>query len=676
MSTLISPPDVATRDEPESAVRSRSSRAPGYKTVVIVGHGMVGHRLCQEIRRRPELAELRIVAIGDEPCGAYDRVHLARVLQGQDPEVLRLGAPDFYETENIQLILGDPVVAIERAAKTVLCASGRQERYDHLVLCTGAAPVLGKIPGIDGPRVRPLRTAEDAVLIRERAQEARLSCRPVVIIGGGLLGLELAHELTELGCEVDVLEGADYPLSRQLEKGAGDVLGALIGRPGLRLHLGCRVAQIVDSGDALEVKLADERTFPAALVVPAMGIRPRDQLAREAGLACDLFGGVEVSDELLTRDKNISAIGECARHRGVVYGIVAPGYAMAEQVARRLAGQPGKFRGVHVGTRLKVPGVLLSVLGESSATGLGVKSLVYQEAGVYRRLAVRRGRIIGIVSLGEWQELPRAQDALARAERLRAPQFHRFEKAERIWSGLSLSLREWPDAATVCTCMGVTCGALKALAEEGCTTVDELSRRSSAGTVCGTCKSLLATLCDASPSKDASPSGWMLWLSVASMLGALAFPFLPAFPVPETVIHPGLDVLWANQTLKQVTGFCLVGMFSLSILFSARKRLARFQFGEFQAWRVVHAALGLLCLLGAFLHTGFRLGEGLDRGLVLVFLGSTFLGGVSGGYTLLLGLVPPSAATRLRAWLVRSHIYLLWPLPVLVGFHVAKVYFF
>lgn len=200
--------------------------------------------------------------------------------------------------------------------------------------------------------------------------------------------------------------------------------------------------------------------------------------------------------------------------------------------------------------------------------------------------------------------------------------------------------------------------------------------RTGAATVCGSCRPLLATLTEELPAEPAGDSRVMQVLSLLSVLGALVFLWFPAVPYSDTVQRQGIDVLWRTSHYKQYTGFALAGLFALSIVFSMRKRLPWFRYGEFELWRVMHALIGVFCLVGGFAHTGLRLGNNLDMALGLSFLGSVLLGGVAGGYSLLETRLAPDRARALRGWLIRSHIYLLWPLPVLLGLHVAKVYFF
>ncbi len=516
---------------------------------------------------------------------------------------------------------------------------------------------------------------DDAEAIHDRTMQCIRHGLPVVIIGGGLLGIELADELVRLGAKVIVLESAQYPLSRQLEKSAGQMMAEMLRGRDLEFRSRVRVLALEEQSQGTLVQLQGENAILAGLVVPAMGIRPRDHLAREAGLSCDLFGGIEVDDNLLSADPNISAIGECARHKGMAYGLVAPGYAMAESVARRLAGVGSNFTGVQVGTRLKVTGLDLTVVGESSATGLGTRSLEFRDETNYRRLALRGGRVIGITALGTWADLSRAQEAMARAEKLRPIQVKRFEKNEPMWRNAKLSLATWPDTATVCTCMGVTCGTLKRAVAEGCANAQALAERTGASTVCGSCLPLLATLTEEHVEQPAE-SPWMMRLSLLSLFGAILFCLVPTIPYSTSVLTGGIDALFRDSLLKQITGFSTAALFLTSVVFSMRKRLSWFRWKDFEAWRVAHALIGFLCLVGAVAHTGFRLGTRLDMALILVFLGSTFLGGVAGGWSLLESRLAPERARSLRGVLIRSHIFVLWPLPVLLLVHIAKVYFF
>lgn len=671
--TLGSTPEAALRlygheTQSEGGAGVPLSQVPGR--IVVVGHGMVGQRFCEEIRARDAFAESRLVIFGDEP--AYDRVHLARVLLGAPPEDLELQSPGWYRNHNVAAISADPVVRIDREKSLVVSAGGRVEPYDVLVLALGSQPIVGKVKGNDGRDIRCLRNVRDAEDIRLLGERSRTLGLPVAIVGAGLLGLELADVLLRQGVEVDLYDSQDHPLCRQLEGSAGHVLRTLLERPGLRMHMPERIQgfEELDVGTRLTCESGVLGVY--GLVVLAMGVRPRDRLASASGLACDLFGGIDVDDTLRTSDPNIFAIGECARHRGYTFGLVAPGYAMAEVLAERLAGNPRiKFERSVVGARLKFEGLDVSALGDSAATGADVSVFSFHESGKYRRIVTASSRIVGLTVIGTWSEISRAEQALARKEKLSRAQLERFEKGDPVWRGGRLSLLDWPDAATVCTCTGVTAGALRRACAQGANTYEALCEKTGASTVCGTCMPLVESLVRA-PSEPVMPV-WLVRFSVVAVLLAIAYGVFPQIPFSTTILEIDGDFLWRDPIAKQVTGFALVGLYALGLLMVVKKRLGRFSKVSFEGLRAFHAAIGVLCLFGTLAHTGLRLGAGLDRVLILLVLVSTVLGGLAGAIP---RLFSEQSRPMVRGRLNRVHTYVLWPLPVLLVAHVVKVYFF
>lgn len=637
--------------------------------IVVVGHGMVGQRFCEEIRAREQFAGSSLRVFGDEP--PYDRVHLGRRLSGAPPADLALKEEAWFRDANVTLH-ADPVVQIDRERAVVISASGLEAPYDVLVLATGSQPVLGKIPGNTGRDVRPFRSMSDAEEVLALALRAREAGLPVAVVGAGLLGLELADGLLAEGHSVHVFDAQPYPLSRQIEANAGRALLQGLVRPGLTFHMSARIAQFREQERGTLVECEDAPAQAFGLVVLAMGVRPRDKLASAAGLTCDLFGGVEVDDVLRTSDPKIYAIGECARYRGFTFGLVAPGYAMAEVLAEHLGGRnEARFEPSAVGTRLKFEGLPVTVLGESGATGLGVDVAVYQDPKSYRRLVVSRDRLIGAVVIGEWSELSRVESALARRDRVSRAELTRFRKGEQAFRQAHLTILDWPETATVCTCTGVTAGALRRAREAGCDSLELVCQRTGASRVCGTCEQLVASLF--APVEAPKRSLWLGPLSiVAALLAAL---YLLASPIPfsDSIQEATYDALWRDKVLKQWTGFSLAGLYLVGLLMSVRKRLRWLGRLQFENLRTFHALVGVLGLVGLIVHTGLRLGHGLDRGLILVVLLGTLLGAFA-------ALSPEWASERerprLRRWVNRIHIYALWPLPVLLLAHIAKVYFF
>jgi nitrite reductase (NADH) large subunit len=356
--------------------------------IVVVGNGMAGQRLLAELDARG-LAN-GVLAIGAEPVPAYNRILLSSVLAGEATLAdIGLGDRDWYASRGIDLVTGDPVVAIDRAAKTITLASGRRESYGKLVLATGSRAIRLNLPG-----------AERAVAFRDLADIERLRAAPAgstaVVIGGGLLGLEAAYGLAKRGVRVSLVHLMDDLMERQLDATAAKLLAQEIAKRGIALHLGASTDRIeLDS-----VMLKDGTRIPASLVVMAVGIAPEIALAKLAGLDCRR--GLRVDDRLCSADPAIHALGECVEHRGMCFGLVGPIWDQARVLADVLAGRAASYEGSSVATTLKVSGVALFSAGIVRETP-GAETLVLSDPaqGVYRKLVLRDGRMEGAVLYGD-----------------------------------------------------------------------------------------------------------------------------------------------------------------------------------------------------------------------------------------------------------------------------------
>ncbi|MPY94077.1 MAG: nitrite reductase (NAD(P)H), partial [Acidimicrobiia bacterium] len=296
---------------------------------------MVGHRFVEAAVERGLQRTHRLVVVGEEPRRAYDRVHLSSVFDGATEDELVLGEADLYATAGVELVLGDPVVALDAARRTATTAQGRVVTFDACVLATGSAPFVPPVGGADAAGVFVYRTLEDLAAIRAWAAGRRTGA----VVGGGLLGLEAANALRLLGLQTTVVEFAPRLMAVQLDEGGGRALRRHVEALGLDVRTGAAAAGVLTGPDGAVSGLtfAEGEDLRADLVVFAAGIRPRDQLARDAGLATGERGGVVVDDSCLTSAPGVYAIGEVACHAGRVYGLVAPGYAMAAVVADRLS---------------------------------------------------------------------------------------------------------------------------------------------------------------------------------------------------------------------------------------------------------------------------------------------------------------------------------------------------
>ncbi|MCS0639769.1 FAD-dependent oxidoreductase [Streptomyces sp. LP05-1] len=352
------------------------------RTLVLVGHGMVGHRLADALRGLDPGGEWRIVVLAEERRPAYDRLRLSAHLGGQERPELGLAGPEFLADPRVDLRTGCPVAAVDRAAREVRTAGGDRVRYDALVLATGARPFVPPVPGRDLARCFVYRTLDDLAALRAAARPGRSA----VVVGGGLLGLEAADALRLLGMRPYVVETAPHLMPAQLDAGAARVLHEAVTALGLRPYCGTGVASVdpAPDGGVGSVTLADGTVLDAELVVFAAGVRPRDDLAAGAGLARGERGGFLVDAYCRTADERVWAVGDCAAVEGRCYGLLGPGNRMAESVARRLTGRATEpfdaADGNDTATALKVLGVRVATFGTRPAGEEPAVEVAFAEA--------------------------------------------------------------------------------------------------------------------------------------------------------------------------------------------------------------------------------------------------------------------------------------------------------
>lgn len=641
-------------------------------SLVILGNGMASYKLCESLVESGAHTRYRITILGEEVRPAYDRVHLTEFLTGKPADELLLAREDWYAQHGITLHLGDAAVAVDRESRRVRTASGKELPYDRLVFATGSRAFMPTFPGNDLPGVFVYRTLADLAAIRDFAQKGGRAA----VLGGGLLGLEAAWALQQLGQQTWIVERGSGLLARQLDPQASGVLLKQVERLGLRVWVGHEAQSIERHNDELLLQFNTGEALRANLVIVAAGIRPRDELAASCGLRLGGRGGIAIDDFLETSDPNIFAIGECAAHKDVIYGLAAPAYRMVEALAGTLGGKRKRFAGADLSTRLKLPGIEVAVLGDYQANA---ESIVHLEGQSYRRLVLEKGRLVGAVGIGAWTELPRLQELVDRRGRLWRWRRQRFERTGRLWNDEAAgNVAQWPAEALVCNCVGVRRGVLSAACASGCRTVEQLAQRTKASTVCGSCKPLLAELVGQTLAfPPVRGNGLLITAAALALLLIAAIVWLKPIPFSESVQTPTLaDRLWADTFTRQVTGFILLGISLLSLIFSLRKRIPRFSLGNFGWWRAFHATIGMLTLFALITHTGFRLGQNLNRVLMLNFLALVLVGALAGGVTALERKLNGLAARRLRAIWTWSHILLVWPLPVLIVFHVLASYYF
>lgn len=488
------------------------------QTLVIIGNGMVSHRLCQRMVEYNAVDDKRVVVFGDEPRAAYDRVHLTDLLSGTPSTNLLLANEEWYAHNGIELFLDDPVVEIDRANGIVHSKSGRSVAYTRLVIATGAKPYVPQVEvispnGEDLPGVFAYRTVDDIYDIEDRA-DALLGTpfMQAAVIGGGILGLEAAKAIYDLGLNVHVIEAAPWLMPRQLDADGAAVLREKIERLDVKVHCGRNLKEVealpfdlADEGSMTGLRLTFDKGDPlmVGMLVFASGVRPRGELAAAAGLSTAENGGIVVDDRLHAIDKetgkpdeHIHAIGDCVSHRGSSYGLVLPGYQMVDVLASNLVGSQQTFDTPDTSVRLKLMGVTVAALGEYDGDKrLGTNTHIFNGGGLYRKLVVRNGRLIGAVTIGDWPNLERIRELLKSPLPLSFWDMRRFRGTGDLWAqSESPPVAEWGPDEVVCGCFHVTRGAIGQVIAEGCTSLEDVCARTKAGTLCGSCKPLMSEL--------------------------------------------------------------------------------------------------------------------------------------------------------------------------------------
>ncbi|WP_083406109.1 nitrite reductase large subunit NirB [Mycolicibacterium rutilum] len=484
----------------------------GAKNVVVIGHGMVGHRFVEALRARDADGDWRVTVLAEEADAAYDRVGLTGYTDHWDRALLALAGNDYRGDGLVDLRLSSRVTAIDRTAKTVATADGQQVPYDALVLATGSYAFVPPVPGRDLPVCHVYRTLDDLDAIRVSAAAALEGGRPAagVVIGGGLLGLEAANALRSFGLHAHVVEMAPRLMAQQLDEAGGALLGRMIGDLGISVHTGVGTESIRPAqrnrplrrsadDDSVRVTLTDGTTIDAGVVVFAAGVRPRDELAVEAELARAERGGVLTDRGCVTSDPDIYAIGEVAAIDGRCYGLVGPGYTTAEVVADRLLGGGAEFGEADLSTKLKLLGVDVASFGDAMGTTPDCLEVVVNDAvnQTYAKLVLSDDAktLLGGILVGDASAYGILRPMVG--EPLPGDPMALIAPSGSDSGAGGLGVGSLPAGAQICSCNNVTKGDLTEAIAGGCCDVPELKKCTLAGTSCGSCVPLLKQLLEA-----------------------------------------------------------------------------------------------------------------------------------------------------------------------------------
>ena len=464
------------------------------RNIVVIGNGMVGQRFCEQLVERDADRQYRLLTFCEEPRAAYDRVGLTSFFAHRDAQKLMMAKMAWYQANGVELHVGDRASDIDRRAKVVRSDKGVEVNYDAVVLATGSYPFVPPVPGIEKRGVFVYRTIEDL----ERIIDYGSRVKRAAVIGGGLLGLEAAKAAYDLGLETHVVEFAPRLMPRQIDDAGSRRLVRKIEDLGVCVHLNKATQEVLGNGRVAGMRFQDGDMLDVDMIIVSAGIRPRDDLARACGIEVGERGGVAVNDLLQTSDPSIYAIGEVALHRGMIYGLVAPGYEMAETLATNLTGGDARFQGADLSTKLKLMGVDVASFGDYEADAETAHPLTWEDPfeGVYKKLLFSPdgARLLGGVLVGDAGDYG-ALSVLAKSGEPLPCRPSALILGAAGGAGALVGVDAMADAAQVCSCNNVTKGAIcDAMRDQDITSLADLKAATHAGTGCGGCMPLVSDL--------------------------------------------------------------------------------------------------------------------------------------------------------------------------------------
>lgn len=465
-------------------------------TIIVIGNGMVGYKFCEKLRSKSQ--DFDIVVFGEEPRRAYDRVHLSEYFAGKTADELSLSTETWYQEQNINLFLNNPVVHIDRKLKKVHAADGLEYPYHILVFATGSGAFVPNIPGIDKDGVFVYRTLEDLDRISEYAKNSVTAS----VIGGGLLGLEAAKALIDLGIErTSIIEFAPRLMPRQIDAAGSDMLKSKLAELGLQILLNKNTISIEGDNCIKALQFSDGELLEVDMLVISAGIKPRDELAKACGIEVGPRGGIIVDQNMQTNDPSVFAIGECALYEGMIYGLIAPGYEMAEVLASNLCSLSKTFTGFDMSTKLKLIGIDVASFGDNFITEPNCRTIIFEnrQKGIYKRINISNDGqyLLGGILIGD----ATAYNLLLQTSNNKVVLSESPEdlilgfRGEGKGQGQGAGITGLPDGALICSCEGISKGDIcSAVANGTCENLEDVKKCTKAGTGCGGCVPMIKDL--------------------------------------------------------------------------------------------------------------------------------------------------------------------------------------
>jgi nitrite reductase (NADH) large subunit len=469
--------------------------------VIVVGNGMVGYKFCEKFISKSGQEKYQITVFGEEPRRAYDRVHLSEYFAGKTADDLSMSTANWYEENNIILNTSELITDINREQKTIHTHLEKTYAYDYLVLATGSAAFVPPIDGVEKEGVFVYRTIEDLDSIMGYAKKIKQNgATEAAVLGGGLLGLEAAKAVRDLGLNPHVVEFAPRLMPRQLDQCASDMLQSKIEELNIGIHLN-KATQYIDGEDSIKgMMFANDELLKVDMLVISAGIKPRDELGRVSGLEVGVRGGIVVNNKMQTSDPTIFAIGEVALYNQMIYGLVAPGYEMADVAAEQiLNGDKTMRETIDMSTQLKLIGVEVASFGDPFIENENVTAIVYENkfSGIYKRINVTKDgkTLLGGILVGDSSDYNGLFQIYANAMALPANP-EDLILGSRGGEGSTMgSASDLPDTAVICSCENVTKGAICCSILDGtANTFGDVVKLTKATSGCGGCKPMVADL--------------------------------------------------------------------------------------------------------------------------------------------------------------------------------------
>ncbi|MGI1679045.1 MAG: FAD-dependent oxidoreductase [Cellvibrionaceae bacterium] len=675
----------------------------GKHKIAIIGAGPVGIRFAKELSQRMS-SPCTISIYGAEPYEPYDRIKLSQLLAGT------INYPDIFinlHDEKNKLGHGDTNIAFQNSYivnidiehQSITDSTGEKFTFDKLIIATGSKPHIPQIKGVELDGVYTFRNIRDTEKLLSRINRSR----HIIVVGGGLLGLEAAKGLLQNNTQVTLIHQSSRLMNRQLNDRPAEELLKTVLSQGISVITNDGLGAVNGDGRVASVVTRHGRHIECDTVVLCTGIKPNTELALSAGIRFNR--GIVIDKNLKTSVENIYAIGECTEFNGSIYGLVAPGLEQASVLADNFSGGNAIFLGTQPYTKLKVMNAAVSSIGEVADLPRRprLKVITYQRTcknkntkGELQRkgltkniktIVIEKGRLLGACSVGEWPDIQRVRETFVQHRYVFPWQVWLFRVTGRLWFfEAKENVLSWPDTAIVCQCNLVSRLTIDTEIKSGNNNINMLSESCGAGGVCGSCQPLLQNLIDANlkyetgsfginQSNDKSSLSPILFMgSLVALAVALALLIFPGVETPDSVQTKSLSWLWNEKFYKQVSGFSLLSITVIGLLLSLRKRLRWKFLGDFSRWRLVHVFLGVIALGILFAHTGAHLGQNLNRWLMVNYLLAAAVGSFAG---IAISFTRHSSLEiNIKKYSFWLHLLVVWPLPVLIVAHIASSYYF